>query len=202
MDQGVGQRKLLSTRCYKAIINDLLNRLDDASQGYCIGNTYIGAPTCADDIILIARNPIELQSQLNTVADYAKQEHYQINPMKSQYITYRVYHPTLPSLNGADIPLATKLTHLGIDRYPDEVTDRGPNVSEQKDSVCPDGHRLPWLQRHITLQIYRAYVLPRMLYGLEAVTLGKSQISELEQCHRNTVAIATPTNCHLPGFLH
>jgi hypothetical protein len=60
VEQGVGQGKIMSTHCYKAYINDLLDRLDGAAQGFEIGNTYMGAPTCADDIIIIANNFIDL----------------------------------------------------------------------------------------------------------------------------------------------
>ena len=128
--QGVGQGKILSTHCYKIYVDNLLDRLENSTYGYQIGGTYVGSPTCADDVILIASNPTDLQTQLNAVADYAKQEHYVIHPQKSYCVTYGVLRATLPQLNDTTLELSEKLTHLGVDRYTDSpspsqvITDR------------------------------------------------------------------------------
>ena len=71
--QGVGQGNIFSTHCYKAYINDLLDRLAQACYGHTIGGVYIGAPTCADDIVLLSDSPLDMQTQIDVVATYARQ---------------------------------------------------------------------------------------------------------------------------------
>jgi len=192
--QGVGQGKILSTHCYKQYVNDLLDRLSEARHGYSIGETYMGAPTCADDIILVCDNPTDLQTQLNAVASYARQEHYTIHPKKSQCVTYRVTHPFPPLLNNSEVPFMEKLTHLGIDRYPDSmspedlITDRISLANRTAYALMGSGfHGVNGISPKVAIHIYQIYVLPRLLYGLEAVILKPSQIAELGVHHRRTL---------------
>ena len=99
VNQGVGQGKITSTHSYKVYIDGLLHRLTHSGQGAYIGDIYIGSPTCADDVILVANNIIELQSQLNIVSDYTKRERYQIHPDKSKLIVFGITKPAKPMLN-------------------------------------------------------------------------------------------------------
>ena len=56
--------------------------------GAKIGKTYIGAPTVADDIALIAFNPTALQCALNIVANETTKDKVTINSSKSFVIIY------------------------------------------------------------------------------------------------------------------
>ena len=67
VNQGVGQGKIMSTHNYKLDVNNLLLQLTNIQCGAKIGETYIGAPTCADDIILMAADLVELQTQIDIV---------------------------------------------------------------------------------------------------------------------------------------
>ena len=71
VNQGVGQGKILSTFNYKLYINNLLCQLSSSDFGSHVGTEYLGSPTCADDVILLADNIVDLQSQLKVVEDYA-----------------------------------------------------------------------------------------------------------------------------------
>ena len=192
--QGVGQGKIFSTHAYKVYIHDLLDRLTDSDAGLYIGTTFIGAPCCADDIILQSKDPQALQHLIDVVADYARQERYTIHPKKSQLITYGVAAPSPPILNGTAIPCTDKLTHLGIDRYTDNVTpsqfitDRISLASRTAYALMGSGfHGMNGISPKVSIQIYRIYVIPRLMYGLEAVVLNKTQITELEAFHRKTL---------------
>ncbi len=54
--QGVRQGGILSTLLYKSYINKLLKMFEKSGLGVTIGSLYLGAPTCADGILLIANN--------------------------------------------------------------------------------------------------------------------------------------------------
>lgn len=86
--QGVGQGKVLSPHQYKTFINDLPIQLEEANVGAFIGHVFIGAPTCADDLLLIAFCKRHLQIQLDIAKGYADIQRYLIHPTKSQAITF------------------------------------------------------------------------------------------------------------------
>jgi hypothetical protein len=62
--QGVRQVGVLSTFLYKVYNNALLQDLQSQKLGFTIGRTYVGCPTCADDIALLSSNVNELQDML------------------------------------------------------------------------------------------------------------------------------------------
>jgi hypothetical protein len=97
--------------------------LQENQLGKVIGNIYAAAPTCADDIALIADSPYNLQLMINVALDYSKMEQYKLQPTKS------VVLEVLPScfseevrsthsweLDGEVMPVVQKAAHLGITR--------------------------------------------------------------------------------------
>jgi hypothetical protein len=58
--QGVRQGGVLSTFLYKVYNNALLQDLQNQKLGFIIGRTYVGCPTCADDIALLYNNHLDL----------------------------------------------------------------------------------------------------------------------------------------------
>lgn len=77
---------VLSTHLYKIYINELLLELERHDLGISIGNTYTGCPTCADDIVLLSSNQIELQEMLHAVDGYSKDHQFKLHPTKSKTI--------------------------------------------------------------------------------------------------------------------
>ena len=64
-------------------INPLLNILSSTGLGGKIGNVNCCAPTCADDVALIANNPLDIQTMADIAVDFSKREGYLLQPMKS-----------------------------------------------------------------------------------------------------------------------
>ena len=81
--QGVRQGGIISTEFYKRYNNTLLNQLDDAKHGVFIESIHCAAPTCADDIALLATSPLDLQIQIDMVKQYSLMERYELQPSKS-----------------------------------------------------------------------------------------------------------------------
>ncbi len=71
ISQGVRQGGILSTHLYKLYVNNLLLDLESYNLGKFIGSTYIGCPTCADDVLLIADSSSELQEMLYLAYTYS-----------------------------------------------------------------------------------------------------------------------------------
>jgi hypothetical protein len=59
-----------------------------------IGNINVCAPTCADDVALIAYNPLDIQTMVDIAVDFSKREGYQLQPAKS--VILPVKHLKLP----------------------------------------------------------------------------------------------------------
>ena len=83
IEQGVRQGRVLSADLYKLYINPLLNFLDDSGLGGKIGNINVCAPTCTDDVALLAYNPLDIQTMVDIAVDFSKREGYQLQPAES-----------------------------------------------------------------------------------------------------------------------
>ena len=197
VNQGVGQGKILSTFNYKLYINDLLCQLSSSDFGSHVGTEYLGSPTCADDVILLADNIVDLQSQLNVVEDYASRERYIIHPDKSKLITYGTGNhgnPSTASLNGKDITPGNMLIHLGIERHAnvqhsEAFIDVRISLARMTSyALMGTGfHGNNGISPAFTIPIYRTYVIPRLMYGLEAITIKDKHRTKLDRYHRNTL---------------
>ena len=62
IEQKCRQGDSLSADLYKVYINPLLNILSSTGLGGKMGNINCCAPTCADDVALIANNPLDIQT--------------------------------------------------------------------------------------------------------------------------------------------
>jgi hypothetical protein len=83
---GVKQGGILSARFYKAYNNDILNTLERSDMEFKIGTSYVGCPTCADDIMLCAKSEQEAQTQLYIIEQCTSDDRVKINSKKTEII--------------------------------------------------------------------------------------------------------------------
>ena len=95
--QGVKQGGILSPCLYKLYLYDLLDTLKKSDLGLRIGCTYVGTPTCADDVLHLASTGYELQSMLSLNGLYADKHMYEIHPVKSSVTI--MHQPTASPLD-------------------------------------------------------------------------------------------------------
>ena len=81
--QGVRQGGTLSAPLYKLYVHPLLEKLAGCNLGLRLGGTFIGTPTCADDMILLSNNEGDIQSMIDVTANFARQRRYNLHPTKS-----------------------------------------------------------------------------------------------------------------------
>ena len=74
---------LLSMPLQTLYLYDLLDTLKKSDLGLLIRCTYVGTPTCADDVLHLASTGYELQSMLSFNGLYADKHMYEIHPVKS-----------------------------------------------------------------------------------------------------------------------
>jgi hypothetical protein len=139
----------------------------------------------------------EIQTMLDIAYKYSCQHKYNIHPQKSALIKTernKMKSLTEPVKLGEN-PLQTvnQTVHLGIIRANKNETNL--NIQEHISiarktlySLIPVGlNGKNGLNPVTAYKIYQAYVLPRLLYGLEVLPLNVSQITELKQFHTKTL---------------
>ncbi len=176
--QGVRQGGILSTHHYKNYINKLLKMFETSGLGVTIGSLYLGAPTCADDILLIANTSFQSQAMLDLSVNYSIENKYSIHPVKSTvtpYIKPKQEATTHAHYHLGDKPVNTtqSFSHLGQEWTAGRKT---PNINlriklARNTSYALLGaglHGRNRLNPKASNKIITGYIIPKLLYGLEA----------------------------------
>ena len=95
--QGVRQGAVLSPLLYSVFTTELLSILEGSGLGVYIGACFVGAPTYADDMALVAASPWELQTLINLVYSYSYKWRYSINSNKSHVLIFTQRHALPPA---------------------------------------------------------------------------------------------------------
>ena len=194
IQQGVRQGGILSPFLYKTYINPCLVELKQHRLGLCIGNTYCGCPTCADDLAFLSDCENELQIMLNVATRNAKPDRVTIHPDKSNAVLLKP-HKTVTKksfsvkMGEKSMQLSSSTTHLGLFRT--EVNKNMINIEDRLNlarrtlyALINTGvHGSNGMNPQVSYKIYQCYVLPRLLYGLEILPLTVSQINVISKFH-------------------
>ena len=190
--QGIKQGGPSSTDCYKGGKNKLLKNLDDAP-ALKIGHINVGAVMVADDLALASRTVHDMQAALNMAQADASKERYKFNTDKTKTISINSKNPPHLMLNGKPLGSSTKEPHLGLQRTTD---------NSNKDTVCErikQARRAAFKLRgaglvglvgvgpEVATIEYATYIIPTLLYGLEALTLERKDMDKLELYHRKNL---------------
>ncbi|CAC5365154.1 unnamed protein product [Mytilus coruscus] len=193
--QGVRQGEILSPFLYKVYVNYLLDDLKSHSLGLKIGTTYVGCPTCADDVAFISNCEQELQCMLSVTNHHANQSRVTINPSKTKAVILNkpknVNRSDLQwTLGNNSIYPSEDTTHLGLIRA--EIKENGVNIEARISiarrtlySLMNTGlHGTNGLNPQTSYKIYQSYVIPRLLYGMEILPLNQKQLDILSRFHK------------------
>ncbi len=89
-ENGCRQGDVNSPTCFSLLINDLLKELNSCGIGVKINSELIVSVLAfADDIVLLAENPEDLQKLISIVQKWSAKWRFIINPEKSQIVHYR-----------------------------------------------------------------------------------------------------------------
>ena len=195
--QGVHQGRVTSTELYKCYIDPLLHRLEEKKYGSRIGHLYVGAPTCADDVLLASNNMTELQHMLDEACIYSQKERYILHPQKSAVIPVKSKHPLsfwrdlAPwSLNDEKVQVVDSGKHLGVERNiqstnKDVIQERTMIGRRTTYALMGAGlHGLNGINPKIALKLIQTYVEPRYLYGMEILNLSETELKSLDSFQR------------------
>ena len=149
----------------------------------------MGSPTVADDVLLIDPDPTGLQSLLNIAKAEFSRKMYSIHPVKSEVSSARgIPHDLL--LGNKNMSYVKTLNHLGLSRSmkasnTEVVSERITAAAKTFYALMPSGlHGENWITPHASRKINTAYILPRLIYGLEAIVVGKSELANLGRAYK------------------
>ena len=191
---GDRQGGILSTDLYKLYINPLLDRLQDVGIGLKIGNININNTGCADAIALLSTQLSDAQIMVNMALDFANLEGYELQPKKSVAIHIRGNNKqcetTNEKLNMGNItmPEVGQATHLGIIRTTTMKHNIQTNVDENITKARRSAYSLfgcgfhghNGLDSESLLHIYKTYITPVLLYGMELLLPSSKPLEQLE----------------------
>ena len=195
LHQGVHQGRVTSTDLYKCYIDPILHRLEENKLGARIGPYYVGAPTCANDIVLAVHNPNQLQEMLSELVIFSERERYKLHSQKSMVLplcsksSNNYWKECSPwSMNDSSIQVSNQIKHLGIvwNSTPspkDTIDDRIQTGRRATYALMGAGlhglHGLNVLNPKEAWKLIDTVVEPRYLYGLEIMGLTDANKKEI-----------------------
>ena len=198
--QGVKQGGILSPSLYKLYISDLLDGMRTARMGLTIGTIYLGTPACADDVILASSSKTELNGMIGVNDAFAERNRYELhcNPdpklSKSSVTALHVPKNCLREevefkIRGTTLPVTPDFTHLGLNWRQGAIN---PDVQKHVTSARRTAYSLLGAGLHgrngldpaASFKLITLYVIPTLLYGLEATILRRADFNKLETFYR------------------
>ena len=195
--QGVKQGGVLSTTLYKTYIDEFLDILECKRLGFRIGTVFVGSPACCDDIAFLTKSKDELQIMFNEGKRYSEKHRYEIHPTKTNIVDLvngsKVNDDMTWNLGDNTLSFSDTAVHLGVTRAGKKESDI--NIDERISlarrtsySLMNTGlHGANGLSPEVSYQIYKIYVFPRLLYGLEIIPLNKTQLEKINRYHVKTL---------------
>ena len=198
--QGVRQGAILSPDLYKMYVKPLPDELKKNAIGAHIGTIYVGTLAVADDFLFLSNCPDELQIMLNLSSSFSGERRYKIHTIKTTLVS-RISTRTSREkdfdrqwfIGEPEIGQKCETEHLGIIRS--EKNENNLNLKKRISlarrtlyALIKTGvHGCNDIDPKTSFKIYQVYVLPRLLYGLEVLSLSRKQLDELEKFHLETL---------------
>ncbi|MCG8048991.1 MAG: reverse transcriptase domain-containing protein [Candidatus Thiodiazotropha endolucinida] len=217
--QGVRQGGILSADLFKVYDNGLLDRIHNSEKGATIGGIRIQAPTCADDMTLLANDANSLQYLINICKDASMMDGYILQEIKS-VILKKDSVKTYPEgetwkIGEKDMPVVDSTTHMGILRSStnQEMKSVESNIQKARRtmfSLMGTGlHGENGLDPETAVSLLQTYVFPVLYYGLEIIlptgkamnVLETQQKKIMKQVLSLSTTVADPAVYMLSGTL-
>ncbi|CAG2250061.1 unnamed protein product [Mytilus edulis] len=176
---------------FLAYNKNILDTLESTNIGIKIGTNYVGCPTCADDIMLCAGSEHDASTQLRIIENCTKNDRVKINSKKTEILMINKKNKDINlQLFNEKIDEKQNIKHLGIERQ----EKNNPNVENRISvaratmySLLGAGlHGINGINPLLSYKLWRTYVIPRMLYGIEILNITKTDIQKLEAFQKKT----------------
>ena len=192
LQQGIRQGAKLSTLMYKRFNNNLLDTIQESTEGIKIGTADISSPTCADDIALLTENQADAQILTNTIDHASSKDRFLINPSKSEIIKFKTSRKAGEKvhvhLGTSEISQVRQTIHLGVERNETNTPDTQKRIQTARKTMYAllgsGMHGKNGISPIITVQMWNTFVIPRLLHGIELLDVRKKNLEDLEVYQR------------------
>ena len=191
VNQGIQQGAKLSTSLYKCYNNAILDSVAESGLGSYIGTACVATPTCADDILVLAKSEPELQGIVDIIYHHTQRDLVKINPQKSELVCHHTKQDIKVNLGNNQIQKCSKTKHLGINRNDKNTVDVDERLKAGRATIY--GLLGAGLQVRkgfsplVSHNIWKVYALPRMTYGLEVMVIRKKDMDQMENMQRKII---------------
>lgn len=195
--RGVHQGAPLSMRLYQIYNNDLIKSLSLSGMSVGIVDLKTGAPTFADDVAVISLYKAGMNVLLDIAHKHSVKWRYNFNGAKFQALCFGkdVAPDQAIVFGGQDIALQAGTKHMGVPLCVDQrelkkqIVQRCEQTKKETRvimSISEVGCPLPPI---IGSKVFKSACLPRLMYGLEACSMGTDCLTELQKTHRHCAKI-------------
>jgi len=181
---GVLQGGVLSPLLFNLYVNSVLNALEKSKLGCCMYSQYIGCIMYADDLLLISASVIDLQSMLNICQKEFNKLGMVFNPNKSKCLWVGPNTNIVPvemTINSVKLEWVSKIKYLG--HYFLAGKSLTIDLTENKKKFFATANKILYKAKFcndiVKLQLLESYCLPLLTYSLEAISLKKEQLSQI-----------------------
>ncbi len=208
---GCRQGDVTSPTAFSILINDLIKELKASKIGVKINELIVCVLAYADDIVLLAENPEELQSLINIVHNWCCKYRFIVNPSKSNVVHFRNppkqrcnFKFTLGNI--AELEVVENYKYLGtvLDEYltfgkATEVLSAAANRA--LGGMINKFKSMREMSYRTYTKLYESLVCPVMDYG--SAVWGIKSYDNLEQVHNRAIRFFAGVHrlCPKPGFV-
>ncbi|CAC5384795.1 unnamed protein product [Mytilus coruscus] len=199
VEQGVRQCGTMSADLYKLHVNPLLNLLCDTGIGGHLGNISCCAQTCADDVSILANNPIELQMLVNIAVNFSKREGYTLQPTKSVILPINTSSKLIEiednfwHINNNFMLVVEHSSHIGIQKCQKNSAKLTVDENIKKArwslySLMGTGlHGRNGLDPETVITLLKTYIMPILTHGWEILLPTGSIFDTIHQFHKKII---------------
>ena len=197
--KGVKQGDVLSAILFCIVIAAILSKTEDECQsGFSIGGHLLSNLSYADDISAVNESCQNLQSFVDSLAKNAAETGLSINVSKTKCMTTDKSNPDLNiKINGKLIEQVSEFTYLGHKLSSKNIGMIAVNqriglgwAAFKSNKIALTSKRIPYRLKSI---IYKTYVLPVVLYGLECVNWTTAALQKMEVFQNHIMRFMTNT---------
>lgn len=228
VDVGVSQGSVLSPFLYSVFIDGLIRQLKaDDSLGVRMAAEQLVGLLYADDIVLLAPDPVTLQRMLDVTSEYARQWRFHFNGRKSQIVVQGTKQQVADAqvhpwrLDGHQLSAVPEYKYLGMETgLPPKAAPHNSfckrlihSTTHRAHDILLAGCELNELDARCSSRLWSTLCRPILEYGSEVWSPNQGQSAEMEQvqgwfarrvlgCHQGTPAVFATSELGLRSLQH
>ncbi|CAK9816214.1 Retrovirus-related Pol polyprotein from type-1 retrotransposable element R2 (Fragment) [Anthophora plagiata] len=208
--RGVKQGDPMSGFLFNLTIDNLLRKLNQRN-GLKIGESNVVALAFADDIVIAAPTPTEMQAHINIIEKFFEHHGLEANVEKCTALqtlsvpgTKRLVVQTKPLLKISNRPVpvlctANQLKYLGHKYTYSGVKAPSPSNMEEMIARLAKSPLKPWQK----LNVLQRYLIPKLHHGMQTIDVTKKKLQHIDR----TIIKFVKATLHLPkttptAFIH